>query len=96
MNEKSLIISVLELKRLVVELKDHRSDICVRFRMMGQLWQQQFVRVVTITENRVLVNDERANKLLSIDLSNVMQFEIDNRYQNFEPNYHYEVSPFNH
>jgi hypothetical protein len=94
MAQKSLLISVLELKRLVIEIKDHGADICIRFRLMGQMWQQHFVRVVTVTENRVLVNDERANKLISVDLNNVMQFEIDNRYQNFEPNHHYEVTPF--
>lgn len=88
------LISVLELKRLLVELKDKRPDICVRYRLLGEMWAQHFMRVLRVTEKGVMLSDEPSNKLVLItDLSNVMQFELDNRFQNFQPFYHYEVKP---
>jgi hypothetical protein len=94
MDSKSLVVSVLELKRLAVEIKELSPNICIRYRLLGSMWKSHFVRIVNVTENRMLVNDETENKLISIDLGDVMQFELDNKFQNFEPHYHYDVSPF--
>ena len=93
MKDKGLV-SVIELRRLLVELKEKRPDICFRYRLLGELWSQQFMRVMLVTEKGVILNEENSNKLGSIsDLSNIMQFELDNRFQDFEPYYHYEVRP---
>jgi arginyl-tRNA--protein-N-Asp/Glu arginylyltransferase len=94
MKEKSLVVSVLEFRRLATEIKEHSPNICIRYRLMGNMWKNHFVRIVNVTENRMMVNDETDNKLISINLGDIMQFELDSKYQNFEPNYHYEVSPF--
>jgi hypothetical protein len=92
--ERPAIIPVIVLKRLLVELKDKRPDICIRIRCMGELWGQQFTRVVIVTERGALFNDETQNRLLTIrDLSVIMQFELDNRFQNFQPYFHYHVDP---
>ena|SRR5687768_8191232 len=89
------LISILELKRLLTELKDKRPDICFRYRMLGELWIPNFHRVIRVTDNGVILNDEVSNRLRNIaDLSGIMQFEIDNSFQNFEPHFHYEVKPF--
>jgi hypothetical protein len=94
MSERNLI-SVLELKRLLIELKDKRPDICFRYRMLGDLWTPHFHRVIGVTEKGVILNDEVSGKFRNIqDLSSMMQFEIDNAFHNFEPHYHYEVKPF--
>jgi hypothetical protein len=86
-------VSVLVLKRLLVELKEKRPDICIRYRCMGELWRQNFTRVVFITDRGVFLNDEVLNKLITIpDLSIIMQFELDNRFQNFQPYFHYNVN----
>jgi hypothetical protein len=90
---KKTLLSDLELKRLIIEIKDYDPNMCIRFRLIGEMWQVHMMRIITVTENRVLIHDEIANRLLSIDLSNVMQFEIDARFRDIQPHYHYEVTP---
>lgn len=86
-------VAVLELRRLLLELKEHRPDICFRYRLIGQMWAQNFLRVVHVTNQGVLLNDETSNKMITIpELSQLMQFEIDKPFQNFLPHYHYDVS----
>jgi hypothetical protein len=86
------LISVLELKRLLVDLKQKRPDICFRYRLLGEMWMTNAMRVISVTEKGVLLNDEPTNKLLTIsDLSLIMQFEIDAPFQGFQPHFHYHV-----
>src|SRR5438045_3003747 len=94
MSETQNLISVLELKRLLIDLKDKRPDICIRFRLLGEMWLINFMRIVLVSEKGVVLSDDTTNDLFTIpDLSNIMQFEIDNRFQNFQPHFHYEVKP---
>lgn len=87
-------ITVLELRRLITELRDKRRDICIRFRLIGEMWKPNFLRIIDITDHGLVVNDEVDNKLYFLrDLSLVMQFEIDARFQGFEPHFHYDVVP---
>jgi hypothetical protein len=87
------LISVLELRRLMVELADKRPDIGIRFRLLGELWNVYSLRILRVTGKGALFFDE-SNNLVSIsDLNFVMQFEIDRRFQGFQPFYHYEVTP---
>lgn len=90
---KKTLLSATELKRIIIDIKEHGPDTCIRFRLIGEMWQVNMMRIITVTENRVLVHDGIANRLLSIDLNNVMQFEIDTRFQDIQPHYHYEVKP---
>jgi hypothetical protein len=86
-------VSVLELKRLLVTIIDHKLPICFRYRALGDMWQPNFLKVLKITENGVILNDELQNKLVTVpDLSNIMQFEIDGRIYAFGPNFHYDVT----
>ena len=67
--------------------------ISFRYRFVGEMWQQNFMCVLKITENGLLLNDEIANKLIVIqNLSNIVQFELDGSLHDFEPNFHYEIS----
>jgi hypothetical protein len=92
-NTKSLI-SVLELRRLLVDVKEKRPDICVRYRLLGEMWVVNSMRVLRVTEKGVMLNDEHSNKLISLpDLSSIMQFEIDAPFQGFQPHFHYNVRP---
>ena len=85
---------MLELRRLLFEIKDLRPDICVRFRFMGEMWQTHFHRVIKLTEKGVVLNDEKSNKLVFVqDLNQVMQFEMDQTFQKFQPHHHYTVDP---
>jgi len=88
-------ISVLELKRLLIELRDKRPDICIRFRLLGEMWFPHFTRIILVTETGVILNNEVSNTLVNVTLlSQVMQFEIDRRFQNFKPHFHYDLTGF--
>jgi hypothetical protein len=88
------LVSVLELKRLLVELRDKRPDICFRYRIVGEMWKGNFMRILQVNENGIALNDELGNKLVFIaDLALIMQFEIDAKFQMFEPHCHYDVLP---
>lgn len=87
-------IQVLELRRLLYELKDQRPDICVRFRLIGEMWQPNFGRVIKLTEQGAVLLNEHDNQAVSIlDLREIVQFELDARYQNYHPHYHYRLKP---
>jgi hypothetical protein len=85
-------VTVLELRRLLVELAEHNTNVCIRLRSLGDMWQTNFCKVLKLTEEGVALVDDSANKLFFVqDLNNVMQFEIDGQYQNYQPHYHYTV-----
>lgn len=91
------LISVLELRRLLVDLSEKRPDICIRFRLLGELWGVNFLRVARINEKGAVFLDEIQGLVSISDLNFIMQFEIDRPFQGFQPYYHYEVTPvFNH
>jgi len=47
---------------------------------------------VKVTENGVLLNDQVKSKFLLIsNLAHIVQFELDGRIHNFEPNFHYDL-----
>jgi hypothetical protein len=88
------LISSLELKRLLVEIAGKRPDVCMRYRLLGEMWQRNFMRVLKVTDKGVMLNDEVKNKLLSIhDLTSIVQFEIDVKFQEYQPHFHYDVTP---
>lgn len=87
------LISVLELRRLMVDLSEKRPDICIRFRLLGELWNINFLRVIRIGEKGAILLDDSMGLVSVSDLNFVMQFEIDKPFQGFQPYYHYEVTP---
>jgi hypothetical protein len=93
MIKSKALISVLELKRLLIDLKEKRPDICIRYRLIGELWVTSFRRVVSVADSGASFNDEVHNKLFFLrDISNIMQFELDNRFQDYQPFFHYNVT----
>jgi hypothetical protein len=88
------LISVVDLKRLLSDLKERRPDICVRYRLLGEMWMANFMSIVHLTRSGVLLHDEVNQKLVSIhDISNIMQFELDGPFNGYQPFFHYEVQP---
>ena len=85
-------LSVLELRQQLIDILEHHSTLCVRFRMLGEMWQVNMMRLVGVTEDRALLHDEIVNKLLSIKLDHVMQFEIDNCFKELQPFFHYNIT----
>lgn len=91
---KNNVVSVLQLRRLLHALIDSRPDICIRFRLIGEMWQTNHLRVIQMRENGVVLNDEGSTKMIFIqNLNNVMQFELDRAFQQYEPHFHYNVEP---
>jgi len=87
-------IAVLVLKQLLHQLKDSGLEIGIRFRLIGKMWQDAHMRVLHVTEKGVALNDEQSKKLIIIeDLSQVMQFELDKAFQQYQPHFHYSVEP---
>jgi hypothetical protein len=89
---KNSQISIVELKRLLFALKDSKLDIGIRLRLVGEMWQNHYLRLLNVTEKSAAFNDERSNKLIFIqDLNNIMQFELDQGFQQYQPHFHYSV-----
>jgi len=87
------LISMLELKRLMVDLTEKRPDICIRFRLLGELWSMSFLRVMRVTDKGAVLLDESHGLVSVSDLNFIRQFEIDKPFQGFQSYYHYEVTP---
>ena len=84
---------MLELKRLMVDLSEKRPDICIRFRLLGELWSMTFLRVMRVAAKGAVLLDESHGLVSVSDLNFIMQFEIDKPFQDFQPYFHYEVTP---
>lgn len=88
------LISVADFKNLLSELKEKRPDICIRYRVLGEMWGHHFMSILFVSRKGAVLSDEITRRLVSIsDLSNVMQFEIDKPFNGFQPYFHYEIQP---
>jgi hypothetical protein len=86
-------ISISELKRLLYDLNDKQSYTCIRFRLLGEMWQKNFLRIFSINDEAVIFSDETSGRLLRItELMTIMQFELDHNFQQFIAYFHYDVS----
>jgi hypothetical protein len=91
--EKSVTtFSGLELKQLLVQLIK-LPGICFRFRLLGEMWIRHLTQVTAVHEKSALFYDEVQSKYYLVKINNIMQFEIDGRFQNFQPFFHYDVIP---
>jgi hypothetical protein len=89
---KKSSLTILELKRLLFELKEKRPDICIRYRLMGELWKKNFMRITSIVENSLVVEDEQARIILGVpNIANIIQLELDNTFQHYQAHFHYDV-----
>jgi hypothetical protein len=92
MTNGSKDFSISELKRLLYDLHDKQSYTCIRLRLLGEMWKKNFMRIVSITDDGVILSDEISGRLLKIsDLKNIMQFELDHNFQQFLAYFHYNV-----
>src|SRR5688572_12544784 len=93
--DSTKLISVAELRRLLYSLRDHRVNVCIRFRRLGEMWKENFMQVVDLNEKGAIFNDLTISEFVFVlDLEEIMQFELDGRFQMFEPFNHYEVTPW--
>jgi hypothetical protein len=85
-------ISSVELKQLLV-LLTQTSNVCFRFRQVGEMWMRNHMKVNTVKEDSVLFYDDTDGKFFLVKLKNIMQFDIDNRIHHYQPHFHYDVLP---
>jgi hypothetical protein len=86
------LISVPELKQLLIHLRQDRPDICIRYRLLGEMWGVNFMNIKHVTPKALLLTNQFNNSFVLIsDISMIMQFEIDNSFQGFQPHFHYNV-----
>ncbi|HEY9008175.1 MAG TPA: hypothetical protein VIM75_18665 [Ohtaekwangia sp.] len=89
-------ISILELRKLLYELRDRKANVCFRVRMIGEMWRTNFLKIFELTENGAVLIDCVTNQPVIIhDLGTIMQVEFDQRYQQYEPYFHYAVNSSN-
>jgi hypothetical protein len=94
MDKTNNVISVIEFKRLLVDLKEKRPGVCVRCRLIGELWAKSFMSIAGVTEKGVLLKNDSTNSFVAIsNLVDVIQFEIDEPFQGYQPYNHYGVKP---
>jgi len=87
-------ILTIELRKLLYEIRDRKPNVCVRFRRIGHMWERDFMQVVDLGDKGVAFYSESIEEFVHVtDLSEIMQFELDVRYMNYEPHFHYEVVP---
>lgn len=76
----------------MIDLRDKRPDICIRLRLLGEMWLPHFMRIALVTETGVILKSEISDTLVRVPhLSHIMQFEIDRQFQNFKPHFHYRL-----
>jgi hypothetical protein len=87
-------ISVHELRALLSTIARHPDSISFRFRLLGEMWQPNFMQVVNADYSTVNLIDETTKKQFFVpDLRMIVQFELDGQINTFEPYFHYEVGP---
>jgi hypothetical protein len=94
MEKTSQAVSVTELKALLTAIIDNGRAICFRYRLVGELWQLHHMRVVVRVDDTVRLLNEVTNNTVTIQLQDIMQFEIDGSIYGYKPHNHYNVSPF--
>ena len=81
-------------RKLDALLAGRKTSVCFRFRMLGEMWKPNFMHVVKVTDRGAIFSDAYTQEFVFVsDLSDIVQFEIDDRYQEFQPHFHYEVNP---
>jgi hypothetical protein len=89
-------VTTAELKFLLRDLRDKSPGTCIRLRLIGQLWNESFMNIRAITDKGVVFENcrEASNEKISIsDLTNIIQFELENSFENYQPHFHYSVVP---
>ena len=92
MKEPRKTVKVQELLKLLMEVQQSNADVNVRVRLMGGMWENNFMRVARAATNVVMLTSETTGKsLLLSDVSVIVQFELDTRFQHYQANFHYDV-----
>jgi hypothetical protein len=93
MTKSATEITVIELAQLFTSIRNSPSDIRIRVRLIGELWQKVFMKVEIINDGSIILSDPRTNTILPLDdIQSVIQFELDKPFQHYQPQLHYTVT----
>ena len=84
--------SAIELKQLLTHFSK-TPGFSFRFRLLGEMWMKNLMQVTAVNEKTVLVYDDIDTKYYLVKINNIVQFEIDGRFQAYQPFFHYDVKP---
>lgn len=87
------LVNALELKQILISLSQYNNHICFRWRQVGELWMRHHCRVTDVKDKTVVLLDESDSRYHLIRINSIMQFDLDERFQHYQPNFHYDVSP---
>ena len=86
-------VTVQELKYLLASMFEQHANTCCIFCQCDEKWSQNYLRVLLVTEKGAIFNDEKTNKITSIkSIEEIVEFELDRPYYNFERKSRYKVS----
>src|SRR5436190_2110765 len=87
-------VSTLHFRKLLYDIRDHQPDVSVRLRHLGKMWMTNFSVLVKITDKGAIFADRVTGEFTYVgDLDNIVQFEIDARFREYHPHFHYELKP---
>jgi hypothetical protein len=90
--DSSVLVSAAELRGLLADILINSQNTCVRFRLFGELWQQQFMRIINVTSKEITLRNESTGEIEVVpNIGNIVQFEIDTKFRRYQPHFHYEV-----
>jgi hypothetical protein len=85
-------VTIPELHQLLQSIVAQRPNLCIRFRLIGELWRTNFLQVISFEDNTAIFYDEKQNRnLLISDLTRLIQFELDAPFQQYQPHFHYTI-----
>ena len=87
------VVTTTQLRAFFAEVVANPSGMCVRTRLLGEMWHPNFMHLLMVTKGGVIIlNDEVLRKAITImRIEDIIQFEIDRKFQIYEPHYHYDV-----
>lgn len=83
-------INTVRFKRLIFELWEHCPKNRIRVRTLGNMWDQNFSQVIHITASDAIILQDK-DQMKHVSLNDVISFELETKFQDFEPNNHCKV-----
>ena len=92
-------IPLAEFKKLLYEIKSQQPDIQIRYRLLGNPWNPNYVNISVIKDLKTFENTKEVmffdrmekSQILIKDIANIIQFEIDSPFGEYQAHVHYSV-----
>lgn len=87
------VVTTTQVQALFADMVANPSGVCARTRLLGEMWYPNFMHLLMITKSGVIIfNDEVLRKAVTVlRIEDIIQFEIDRKFQVYEPHFHYDV-----